>query len=290
MATTFRKALTGAFATRLALVGIIVVIGALIVASVAEAAVSISRAELNGTQLRIEGQASPNHTVTVDGVAMGTSDGAGKFRIDRSGFTAPADCTVDVNDGSATAATARLSGCTVSSSPPPAASASLSSLTVSPTDVVGPDAATGTVTLSSAAPSGGFTVDLTSDSTAAATVPPSVTGRVYACDLCRLHQVGDQRTVGGNHRDGGRRLQHGEACDYHGVGLLPFLQRKHRDRTRREWERAHHLAASGDRLHHHCWQRVGRLQRVLPDRHDSKARCPSCCQLEFSGLERTPGL
>ena len=175
MATTFRKALTGAFATRLALVGIIVVIGALIVASVAEAAVSISRAELNGTQLRIEGQASPNHTVTVDGVAMGTSDGAGKFRIDRSGFTAPADCTVDVNDGSATAATARLSGCTVSSSPPPAASASLSSLTVSPTDVVGPDAATGTVTLSSAAPSGGFTVDLTSDSTAAATVPPSVT-------------------------------------------------------------------------------------------------------------------
>jgi hypothetical protein len=41
--------------------------------------------------------------------------------------------------------------------------------------VVGPDPATGTVTLSSAAPSGGFTVDLTSDNTAAATVPPSVT-------------------------------------------------------------------------------------------------------------------
>src|SRR5829696_2753274 len=106
---------------------------------------------------------------------MGTSDGAGKFRIDRSGFTEPADCTVDVNDGSATAATARLSGCTVSSSPPSASSASLSSLTVSPTDVVGPDPATGTVTLNSAAPSGGFTVDLTSDNTAVATVPPSVT-------------------------------------------------------------------------------------------------------------------
>jgi hypothetical protein len=41
--------------------------------------------------------------------------------------------------------------------------------------VVGPDPATGTVTLSSAAPSGGFTVDLTSDNTAAATVPPSIT-------------------------------------------------------------------------------------------------------------------
>src|SRR5215218_5478755 len=173
MTTSSRKALSGASA-RVAVVGVLVLIGALVVASAAQAAVSISRAELSGAQLRIEGQASPNRTITLDAVAMGTSDGAGKFRIDRSGFTAPADCTVDVNDGSATAASARLSGCTVSS-PPPSSSVTLSSLTVSPTDVVGPDPATGTVTLSSAAPSGGFTVDLTSDNTAAATVPPSVT-------------------------------------------------------------------------------------------------------------------
>jgi hypothetical protein len=172
---TSRKALSGTYTTRLAVVGMLVVLGVLIATSIAQAAVSISRAELNGTQLRIEGQATPNRTITVDGVAMGTSDGAGKFRIERSGFSAPADCTVEVNDGSATAATARLSGCTVSSSPPPSSSASLSSLTVSPTDVVGPDPATGTVALSSAAPSGGFTVDLTSDNTAAATVPTSVT-------------------------------------------------------------------------------------------------------------------
>src|SRR5829696_207393 len=172
--TTSRNALSSSYA-RLAVVGMLVLIGALVVASVAQAAVSISRAELNGTQLRIEGQASPNHIITVDGVVMGTSDGGGKFRIDRSGFTAPADCTVDVNDGSTTAASARLSGCTLSSSPPPSSSVSLSSLTVSPTDVIGPDPATGTVTLSSAAPSGGFTVDLISDNTAAATLPPSVT-------------------------------------------------------------------------------------------------------------------
>ena len=99
MATTSRKALFGAFTTRLTLVGMLVVVGALVVASVAEATVSISRAELNGSELRIEGQASPNRTITVDGVAMGTSDGSGRFRIERSGFTAPADCTVDVNDG-----------------------------------------------------------------------------------------------------------------------------------------------------------------------------------------------
>src|SRR3712207_840725 len=98
---TSRRALSGAYTTRLALVGVLILIGVLLAAtSIAQAAVSISRAELSGTQLRIEGQASPNRTITVDGVAMGTSDGGGKFRIERSGFTAPADCTVDVNDGS----------------------------------------------------------------------------------------------------------------------------------------------------------------------------------------------
>lgn len=118
---TSRKAFFGTY-TRVALVGGLVLIGVLVALSIAEAAVSISRAELSGSQLRIEGQANPNRTITVDGVAMGTSDGSGRFRIERSGFTAPADCTVDVNDGSATATTARLSGCTVRSSPPPSTS------------------------------------------------------------------------------------------------------------------------------------------------------------------------
>ena len=136
---TSRNVLTGAYA-RLALVGALVLIGALVVASAAQAAVSISRAELSGTQLRIEGQASANRTITVDSVAMGTSDGEGRFRIERSGFTAPADCTVDVNDGSATVATARLSGCTVNSSSPPPTS---STCTITPTTF--PDGNVGTL-------------------------------------------------------------------------------------------------------------------------------------------------
>jgi len=115
---TSRNLLSSAYA-RLAVVGVLVLIGALLLSSSAQAAVSISRAEISGTQLRIEGQANANRTITVDGVDMGTSDGSGRFRIERSGFTAPADCTVDVNDGSATAATARLSGCTASSTSPP---------------------------------------------------------------------------------------------------------------------------------------------------------------------------
>ena len=146
----------GAYA-RLAVVGVLVLIATLFAASAAQAAVSISRAELGGTQLRLAGQAAANRTITVDGVAMGTSDGSGRFRIERSGFGAPADCTVDVNDGSATAATARLSVCTVSSSPPPPpASASLSSLSLSPTAVVEGSTSTGTVTLTAPAPAGGW--------------------------------------------------------------------------------------------------------------------------------------
>ncbi len=87
--------------------------------------VSVSRAEVSGGNLRIEGRAVANRAITVDGVAMATSDRSGSFRVSRSSFTPPADCTVDVNDGSAAAAVARLSGCTVAS-PPPATPVSIS--------------------------------------------------------------------------------------------------------------------------------------------------------------------
>ena len=39
----------------------------------AHAAVSISRAEVSGDRLRIEGSATANRPITVDGVQMGTS-------------------------------------------------------------------------------------------------------------------------------------------------------------------------------------------------------------------------
>jgi hypothetical protein len=155
----------------LLVVGLLVVV---LLPGVSHAAVSVTKAEIKGGSLRIEGTAAANRTITVDGVAMGTSDGSGRFKVERSGFTAPADCTVDVNDGSATAATARLSGCTASSTPP-STSAALSALNLSETTVVGGTPVTGTVSLTSAAPSGGVVVSLSSDNTAAATVPPDVT-------------------------------------------------------------------------------------------------------------------
>jgi len=137
---------------------------------VSYANVSVSRAELKDKRLRIEGTATANRPITVDGVSMGSSDGSGGFRIERSGYTPPADCTVDVNDGSAAAATVRLSGCTEAPSAP-----TLASLSLSQSTVVGGTPVTGTVTLTSAAGSGGVVVSLSSDNTVAATVSSSVT-------------------------------------------------------------------------------------------------------------------
>jgi phage baseplate assembly protein gpV len=68
--------------TVVGLVGLLVLT---IAASTAQATVSFSRAELSGTKLRIEGQAAANKTITVNGVAMGTSDGAENFKIERRG-------------------------------------------------------------------------------------------------------------------------------------------------------------------------------------------------------------
>lgn len=150
----------------------------LVLAATAAATVAVSRAELSGGRLRIEGTALPSRSITVDGVGMGTSNTSGEFRIERDGFTAPADCTVDVNDGSATPTNVRLSGCTVTTTPPPPppdAVAELGPLTVAPDTVVGGNPSTGTVTLTASAPDGGFVVALSSDRPTVATVPPSVT-------------------------------------------------------------------------------------------------------------------
>ena len=138
----------------------------------AQAAVTVSRAEVSGDRLRIEGRAVANRPITVDGVQMGTSDSSGGFRIERSGYPRPADCTVDVNDGAATPVNVRLSGCTVTA---PAPTAALSSVSLSPATVAGGATGSATVTLTAPAPAGGALVSLTSSNTATATVPATLT-------------------------------------------------------------------------------------------------------------------
>jgi hypothetical protein len=99
----------------------------------AGAAISITRAELNGSQLRVEGRgALPNTKVTVDpGGVTSTSDSSGAFRVESSSYSS-STCKVTVGDGS-TSATATLSGCTPSGTPPPPSSSP--AVTLSPTSL-----------------------------------------------------------------------------------------------------------------------------------------------------------
>ena len=95
----------------------------LFVPGTALAAVSVSRAELNGGQLRVEGRgAVANATITVtspESTATGRADGSGNFRVEASSFRS-STCRVTVTDG-ATSASATLSGCSTSTTttPPP---------------------------------------------------------------------------------------------------------------------------------------------------------------------------
>lgn len=166
---------------RVGIIAALVLLTSALFTQAAQAATTITRADLKGTQVRIEGAgATPGARLTVNGGALtGSADASGSFRIESGSFAAPADCIVTVSDGS-TSASRTLSGCSTAQPPPPpppppSSSATLSSLTVSPTDVVGGDPARGTVSISAAAPAGGFVIDLSSDNTTAATVPPTVT-------------------------------------------------------------------------------------------------------------------
>jgi Putative Ig domain len=144
----------------------------------AQAAVTVSRAELSGGRLRVEGQAAPSRPITIDGAQMTTSSSTGSFKVDRSGFTGPADCTVDVSDGVATAADVRLSGCVVTTPPPPpppASTVTVDSVSLSPATLQGGGTSAATVTLTGLAPSGGAIVALSSSDPTIVTVPASVT-------------------------------------------------------------------------------------------------------------------
>jgi hypothetical protein len=104
----------------------------------ASAAISITRAELNSGQLRVEGiGALANAQVTVSpGSVTGTSDGSGAFRIQTSPY-ASSTCQVTVTDGVSTASRS-LSGCTTSTPSPatsPAATLAPASLTFGAQDI-----------------------------------------------------------------------------------------------------------------------------------------------------------
>lgn len=81
---------------------------------VAQAATTISTAEISGSTVRIAGSgATPNARILVNGGWLsGTADASGQFTIHSSTFTVPSNCKVRVSDGN-TSAVATLSGCSL---------------------------------------------------------------------------------------------------------------------------------------------------------------------------------
>ncbi len=112
-------------------------------ATIAHAAVGISRAELSGGQLRVEGSgALPQHAITVTpGNVTGTSDSNGAYKIQASSYSSPT-CKITVSDGS-TSSNATLSGCTPTSTTPPP-STSGAAVTLQPASLTFPAETTGT--------------------------------------------------------------------------------------------------------------------------------------------------
>ena len=107
----------------------------------------------------------PNNNPIVTIPAGSTS---GTFTIGTTSISASCTAPVYAQSGTTTVST----NFTVN---PGSSSPTVSSVTLNPTSVTGGNNSTGTVTLSSAAPSGGSTVSLSSSNTSVATVPSSVT-------------------------------------------------------------------------------------------------------------------
>jgi PKD repeat protein len=158
----------------------------------ATATITVTAASLTGVSISpnsVAGGASSTGTVTLSGPAPSSGAKVTLSSSNTSAATVPASVTVTsgattatftvTTKAVATTSTATITATYGSAKPTAAITVNapvLSGLSLSPTSVVGGKAnSTGTVTLSSAAPSGGAKVTLSSSNTSAATVPASVT-------------------------------------------------------------------------------------------------------------------
>jgi hypothetical protein len=170
---------------------------------------SVSTVSLNPTN--VQGGTSSTGTVTLSSAAPSTGAVVSLSSSDTTAAQVPSTVTVA---GGATTATFTVTTTPVSAVHPVSISAtyagssksgsltvnppSLTSVTLNPSSVVGGTSATGTVTLSSVAPTGGTTVTLSSSNTTAARVPASVTvtaGRTTATFTVTTSPVVSTTTV-----------------------------------------------------------------------------------------------
>lgn len=99
--------------TRFLVIGLVLASVLLGLSAPSYAAVRVDRAELEGGDLRVEGDnAVADAPIAIDGTELGQADDRGDFRIEVSGFSSPT-CRITVDDGTG-AVEADLDGCTPS--------------------------------------------------------------------------------------------------------------------------------------------------------------------------------
>src|SRR4051812_22683480 len=111
---------------------------ALLLVPASASALTVSRAQLSGGELRVEGSnAARGIFITAESstsAAGSRSDTSGNFKIQGTGFRAP-DCTIVVSDRQTPSATVKLSGCTPDAAavdPPPPAPAPTGTCVIDP--------------------------------------------------------------------------------------------------------------------------------------------------------------
>jgi hypothetical protein len=165
--SSVRRFTPGAFTQAASLAGIALNPTSLVGGTTSEGTASLTTAAPSGGAVVTLSSSNTSAATVPASVTVPAGAFSATFTVSTSSVTASMSVTISGAYGGAT----RSATLTVS---PPAAPAALSTVAVNPTSVTGGTSSQGTVTLTSAAPSGGFVVSLSSSNTAAATVPASV--------------------------------------------------------------------------------------------------------------------
>jgi hypothetical protein len=165
--SSVRRFTPGAFTQAPSLAGIALNPASVVGGNTSEGTASLTSAAPSGGAVVALSSSNTSAATVPASVTVPAGAFSATFTVSTASVTASTPVTISGAYGGAT----RSATLTVS---PPAAPAALATVTVNPTSVTGGTSSQGTVTLTSAAPSGGLVVSLSSSNSSAATVPASV--------------------------------------------------------------------------------------------------------------------
>jgi hypothetical protein len=168
--SSVRRFTPGAFAQAPSLAGIALNPASVVGGSTSTGTASLTSAAPSGGAVVTLSSSNPSVATAPASVTVPAGAFSATFTVSTATVTASTSLTISGTYGGAT----RSATLTVTPPPSPPPPAALSAVSVNPTSVTGGTSSQGTVTLTSAAPTGGFAVSLSSSNIAAATVPASV--------------------------------------------------------------------------------------------------------------------